>query len=284
MTLGCNRCGTNYCTCKKSHSKPCGCSSKRTCTCNKCDSGCLNIVYPNCILTTAAYPCLGLAAGKTGTALFSAIDSALCTLNGRSVTVEGCESPLNSGDTISVTASSESEGGAITYTICLGDDTIEVLNNTQTDIEGLLEDLAAIEEDVEDLESCVYDASGNCPEDGEWKTIGGGGNFDDGPAVPAYTATTVGLGTNLQVRKTATGRVAFRGQFELNAAPTNGAVIFTLPVGYRPSFAQPICIFDDTNEWYIVFQTNGQIQAATYSGTPTTRVTARFVEVNVSLD
>lgn len=49
--------------------------------CNSCaDAGCLQIVYPDCIVTKVAYPCIGVGAGVTGTALFAAINSAICAL------------------------------------------------------------------------------------------------------------------------------------------------------------------------------------------------------------
>src|SRR5688572_8697218 len=49
--------------------------------CNNCnDNGCLKIVYPECIVTKVAYPCIGVAAGVTGTALFTGIDGAICGL------------------------------------------------------------------------------------------------------------------------------------------------------------------------------------------------------------
>jgi hypothetical protein len=48
-------------------------------TCNPCTTlGCIDIVYPDCILTKIEYPCLGVAAGVTGTVLFAAIEAAVC--------------------------------------------------------------------------------------------------------------------------------------------------------------------------------------------------------------
>ena len=58
--------------------------------CNKCnpctDLGCKNIVYPECIITKIAYPCIGTTAGKTGADVFAAIDSALCSLGNNTCT------------------------------------------------------------------------------------------------------------------------------------------------------------------------------------------------------
>jgi len=57
------------------------------CKCNNCsDVGCKNIVYPECIITKVAYPCIGTTAGKTGADVFAAINSALCSLGNNSCT------------------------------------------------------------------------------------------------------------------------------------------------------------------------------------------------------
>lgn len=49
--------------------------------CNDCeDNGCAPLVYPDCILTKIAYPCIGVSAGKTGTVLFAGIESSICGL------------------------------------------------------------------------------------------------------------------------------------------------------------------------------------------------------------
>lgn len=201
-------------------------SKDRCCRGNCNDNGCKDIVYPDCILTKIAYPCIGIGAGKTGSVLFSAINSKLCELQSRSVVVQGATQSWGSGDYETITVSPQIVGGVTTYTVNLGPVVLEfyqnlqtVVNNTTTIVNSLTEfvddasamlydpsggslvdslqlNLTNLEGDVTSIEACIFDGLGDCKIDAlvpeTWKKIGDVGTLANGEDIPLYTKTTAG--------------------------------------------------------------------------------------------
>lgn len=195
--------------------------------CNKCtDNGCKDIVYPDCILTKIAYPCIGIGAGKTGSVLFSAINSRLCELQNREVVVQGAIQSWGSGDYQTIAVSPKIVGGVTTYELTLGPVVLEFYNTMQTivnsttivvntlteavdDFSAMLYDpsggslmdsielsVTNLEGNVATIEACIFDGLGDCKIDAlipeEWKKIGDVGTLANGQAIPLYTKTTAG--------------------------------------------------------------------------------------------
>jgi len=217
-------------------------------TCNSCtDLGCKNIVYPECIVTKVAYPCINVAAGKTGTVLFNAIDTAICTLKTSITTINNTITNIQTditnidtnittiddtvinvqNDLYSLTTIVEDATGCL-YDAS-GNCEIENLQLSITNIEG---DITTIETNITTLQSCVLDASGNCFADEDWRNVGD-------PGEPGFNSTlsqlTPGSGINLSFRLNKDNRLAIRGGFDVDANLATGNSIFTLPVGYRPN-------------------------------------------------
>lgn len=277
------------CTCNKSHHSHTRNSHPNRCGCNSCnDLGCKDIVYPKCILTDTAYPCIGIGAGKTGSVLFAAIDSALCTLKNKNVIVAGCTQTLDSGDYITITSTPTTVSGVTTYTVCLGTDVIDFFNAIQSslttnqneidDINTVLEaataclydgtggceidnieiQITSINDDIttinnsittinntlSDATGCLFDGSGGCQidnildtldtlEDETFKTLGAGGNMENGQPVPAVTVAVTLQAVGRLRRHTANHtEINFLGNVEVNGFGIG--TLFTLPTGYRP--------------------------------------------------
>jgi len=74
--------------------------------------------------------------------------------------------------------------------------------------------------------------------DETWKTIGAGGNFANGQAVPAYASGCEAPPTGtlpLQARLSANGKLCIRGWIRFSTNPTSPQIITTLPTGYQIS-------------------------------------------------
>ena len=109
-----------------------------------------------------------------------------------------------------------------------------------------------------------------------WKTIGGGGTFQNGQSIPIFGYPTTS--SSIQVRKTASGKIAIRGYVNLTNPWASGQTLFTLPIGYRPSGL--ITLLSELYSSNIILFSNGDITisgmtGATYIGIP---------EIEVSLD
>ena len=167
--------------------------------CNDCqDLGCAPLVYPKCILTEVAYPCIGVAAGVTGTVLFAAINTKFCGIAASLSTINSTILTIQS-DIVNIAVNIVTIEGDITeINECLLDATggceIDNLQASITNIEGditvIENDITNLGSDISTLQSCVLDASGNCFADETWKIIGTVGNMDNGEPIPDYTAQT----------------------------------------------------------------------------------------------
>lgn len=238
------------CTCKKNTTNRCNCNG-----CN--DKGCLNFVYPECILTKDKYPCIGVAGGVSGTTLFAAIDAAICTLQGRSTVVEGCTQTLSSGDYVTITSDKTVSGGKTTYKICLGSDIITLLNELQSSASNA-------DNFIDQASGCLFDASGNCQIDNlsleittinntitslepeTWKLVGAGGTMANGQPVPNFAAGVVNFpsGEPLRLRALAYNYRELSGTVQVTVTDSTPQPIFivTLPTGYRPAYTMTYSI------------------------------------------
>lgn len=242
------------CTCKKSN------STNRCC--NSCtDVGCKDIVYPKCILTETAYTCIGVGAGKTGSALFAAIDSALCTLQNKSTIVEGCTQALDNGDYITITSTPSTTNGTTTYTVCLGDDIISFFNGVQSS-------LTNINSAIDSTSACLFDSSGGCQvenldvrittiegnivtiendittinntldtlEDETWKTIGDAGNMANGEPIPTFGPQTTPVVGRLRHKAANHTEVQFIGTVSVPDTIQNRGMFILPTLGTGPAY------------------------------------------------
>jgi prefoldin subunit 5 len=197
--------------------------------CNNCqDNGCAPLVYPKCILLDKTYTCLSVAAGKTGADLFTAIDAAICTLQN---SIDGVKEDI---------ATINTNINEITNDITGIENNITDIENDVTDINvdivEINSSLDTIINDIQALEDCVYDASGNCSEPESWKTVDASGFMQNGEAIPALTNGTQNAESfqpfQLRANKS---YVDMRGTINITIdANSPAAIIATLPVGYRP--------------------------------------------------
>jgi hypothetical protein len=221
--------------CTKCKKNPCG-----ACTCK----GCLDIVYPKCILTESAYLCIGVSSGVTGSVLFGAIDAAICALQDSS-------------------GSASADITIIQEDITTINNSITIINNNVSNITDivdiLVDDVDNIYDVLIDATGCLYDATGGCEienlsleittiqgdittinttilslQDESFKTLGDGGNMENGQPVPAVTAavTLQALGRLRRHSENYT-EVNFIGNVEVDGL--GAGILFTLPTGYRPS-------------------------------------------------
>ena len=110
-----------------------------------------------------------------------------------------------------------------------------------------------------------------------WKTIGGGGTFQNGQSVPALGYAAVS--STIQVRKTSSGKVAIRGYVNLTNPWVSGQTLFTLPIGYRPGVISLVVTEASASSEIYLFSGGalvvGGYIGATFIGIP---------EIEISLD
>lgn len=239
--------------------------------CNKCkDNGCLSLVYPQCIITTTAYPCLGVPASKTGLDLFSAIEASICNLNGNIVNINQFINTV--------------EGDITTI-----DNSITSINNSIT----------TINETLSDVSGCLFNSTGGCEIENlsleitninnEISTIGCLTWIDLLPAGDSPVGDQVPFNTNWDNQDTYSG-----GPFAPAGYATSGTcniklrgfirgpiydplvsivyTMFTLPSGFRPSESRVFpatFILENTisanydgnhASGFIVIQTDGKVR------------------------
>lgn len=91
-------------------------------TCNPCTTlGCIDIVYPECILTKIEYPCLDVPAGSTGTVLFAAIEAAVCANNSNITIINQEITNITEEITNIYQEINEIQGGACTVKVSITD-------------------------------------------------------------------------------------------------------------------------------------------------------------------
>lgn len=176
--------------------------------CNSCeDLGCAPLVYPKCILTEVAYPCIGVAAGVTGTALLTAINSKFCSI--------------------------ANSIASINSAILLVQGDITTVEADITTIEG---DITTIQGDITTINTTLGTLS-----DETWKTIGAVGNMINGEAIPAFdgdvTLTVLG-----RLRKTGINHSEINLFVNVEVSGLGIGAILTLPataggIAYRPTTA-----------------------------------------------
>ena len=99
--------------------------------------------------------------------------------------------------------------------------------------------------------------------DESWKTIGGGGFFQNGQPVPNFNYSCSNSSAPIQVRITRTNRVAIRGFVILDNPWVPSNILFALPIGYRPVHDVFIVTSSLGN---IALRSNGYLEIYGYSG------------------